>query len=164
MTKIKIKTEQEITEIADRLRNNNKIIVTTNGAFDILHRGHVYTLERAKRIGDVLIVCVNTDLSIQQYKSVDRPFNKLEDRTYLLSALECVDYVVSFMEPDPRLILSKIKPLYHVKSKEGYKGLEEEVIRRNAGQIILLDDLEGYSTTELIGRIENGKTSAYKSR
>ncbi len=149
----KIKTKEEITVIVKELKNQNKKIVTTNGAFDIFHIGHLHSLNSAKRYGDILIVCLNSDSSIKQYKSTDRPIFNEVDRAVMLSALECVDYVVLFTELDPRSILEVIKPSYHVKSKSGYKGLETETIEKNGGQVILIDDLEGYSSTNALKKI-----------
>jgi|SRR3989344_3704537 len=151
----KIKSRSEIKKIVEDLRKNNpKIrIVTTNGAFDIVHVGHVMSLVKAKSYGDILIIGLNSDSSIKKYKSKDRPINPQEDRAIMLAALECVDYVTIFDETDPREFLKVIKPNFHVKSKSGYKGLEEEVVKSNVGKIVLLDDIAGKSTTLLIDKI-----------
>lgn len=153
---MKIKTREEIKEIVEKLRKENpKIkIVTTNGAFDVLHSGHVYTLETAKAYGNILIVGLNSDSSIKQYKSESRPIIPQEERAKLLSALQCVDYVVIFEETDPRALLEVIKPDFHVKSKSGFKGLETEIVVKNNGKIILLEDIPGFSTTNLINKIK----------
>lgn len=149
----KIKNREEIRQIAEDLRRNHKVIVTTNGSFDILHVGHVKSLNLARQQGDYLIVGLNSDSSIRGYKGPNRPINNQEDRAYLLSALECVDYIVIFDEPDPREFLGAIKPHYHVKSKSGYKGTEREVVESNGGQVVLLEDLPGYSTTTLLNKL-----------
>jgi len=153
----KIKTREEIRQIAEDLRRNAKRIVTTNGAFDILHVGHVRSLYAARQYGDCLIVGLNSDSSVRGYKGPNRPINNQADRADFLSALECVDYVVIFDEPDPRELLRVIKPHYHVKSKSGFKGIEREVIESNGGQIVLLEDLPGYSTTNLLNRLLQGE-------
>lgn len=148
MGKEKIKQREELEELLREISRSR--IVTTNGAFDILHAGHLNTFYQAKGWGDVLIVGVNSDASIKAYKDPDRPVNNQNDRALLISALEMVDYVTIFDEPDPRALLDIIKPDYHVKSKTGYKGIEKEVVERYGGQIILLDDVPGYSTTGLL--------------
>jgi len=150
----KIKTWSEIEEIVKRLRkeNPNIKIVTTNGAFDILHIGHIRSLKEAKSYGDVLIVGLNSDSSIKAYKSPNRPIINQEERAEMLSFLEIVDYVVIFHELDPRKLLDVIKPDFHVKSKAGYKGIEKDVVEKNGGKIILTDT-DIFSTSEIIERI-----------
>jgi len=145
----KIKTKEEIRKIAQEALKLGKRIVTTNGVYDILHPGHIHVFERAKSLGDVVIVGINSDQSVQRYKP-GRPINNQLDRARVVSALESVDYVVIFDEPDPRELIKLIQPDFHVKSKSGYKGLEEEVI--GDGKIYLVADLPGYSTTEIIRR------------
>ncbi len=150
----KIESEEELKNLIKKLRARNLKIVTTNGAFDILHVGHIKSLVEAKKYGDVLIVCLNSDNSIKEYKSKNRPINKQEDRAEMLAALEVVDYVKIFNEPDPRNLLDKIKPDFHIKSKSGFKGIEKEVIENNGGKIVLIDDIPGISTTRIIEKIK----------
>jgi len=145
----KIKTTSEIVRITKTWKDLGRKIVTTNGVFDILHPGHIFILERAKQLGDILIVGLNSDDSVRSYKP-GRPINNQEDRARVISSLETVDYVVIFEEPDPRNLISIIQPDFHVKSREGYKGLEEEVI--GEGKIYLINDLPGYSTSDIIQR------------
>ena len=94
----KIKTLNELIPIVKNLRKQNKKIVTTNGVFDILHYGHVKYLEEAKKLGDVLIVGVNTDKSVKQNKGDKRPINDEKSRASVLAALESVDYIFLFDE------------------------------------------------------------------
>jgi len=151
----KIKTQEEIKRIVDKIRNE-KTIVTTCGAFDILHLGHIKSFREAKSLGDILIVCLNSDTSIKEYKSKDRPINKQNIRLKNLSNLEFIDYVVIFNETDPRNILEMIKPHKHVKSKSGFKGIERDTVKKNGGEIILVEDLPGYSTTKIIEKLKKG--------
>jgi D-glycero-beta-D-manno-heptose 1-phosphate adenylyltransferase len=153
----KIKAREEISDIVINLRNENPgiKIVTTNGAFDILHSGHVVSLEQAKSYGDILIVGLNSDRSITQYKSLNRPIIPQKERTIMLASLEVVTYVSLFDELDPREFLKSIKPDYHVKSKTGYKGIEKEVVESYGGKIILIDDIPGFSTTDIIKKIKS---------
>lgn len=146
----KIKTREEINEIVKQIISP---IVTTNGAFDMLHAGHLKVFEEAKEYGVVLIVGINSDSSVKKYKSKYRPVNSEGDRLKMVAALECVDYVTLFNEETPIEFLRGIKPRYHIKSKEGFKGLERDIVEENGGEILLIDDIPEYSTTALIKRI-----------
>ncbi|HLD86437.1 MAG TPA: D-glycero-beta-D-manno-heptose 1-phosphate adenylyltransferase [Candidatus Nanoarchaeia archaeon] len=157
MSKGKIIRRAEIAAICSRLRKQGKKIVSTNGVFDILHRGHVTYLQRAKALGDALIVGLNSDASVRRIKGPKRPINNEKARAQCLAALECVDYVVVFGENDPIKILDGIKPSIHVKGGDynGKEGeiLEKSVVERNGGKIVLIDMVKGYSTTKLIEKI-----------
>src|SRR3989338_1847199 len=154
--KSKIKTINEISEIASEIRRKGKKIITTNGAFDILHVGHTRYLQRAKELGDVLIIGVNSDESVKSYKDRRRPIVPLEERIELLASLECVDYVFPFSEKDPRAWLEKLKPHIHVKGGD-YKRplLEEGVVKKNGGQVTIIPLVEGKSTTNIIEKIKS---------
>ncbi|MEM2916069.1 MAG: D-glycero-beta-D-manno-heptose 1-phosphate adenylyltransferase [Candidatus Woesearchaeota archaeon] len=150
----KIVSREELAKIVLELKKQGKKIVTTNGAFDILHIGHIRSLQQAKSFGDVLIVGVNSDSSIKQYKSDKRPINPENDRAEMLAALECVDYVTIFTETTPCELLELIKPDIHVKS--GYKPEEmpeTEVVRKNKGEIRIVPLVAGKSTTNIIRKI-----------
>lgn len=151
----KIKTVKEIQEIVETLRrkNPNITIVTTNGAFDILHAGHAKSFVEAKSHGDVLIVGVNSDASIKRYKSPHRPIIPEQDRAEMIAALQVVDYVVIFDEDDPRNLLDVIKPNKHIKSKAGFTGIEKETVEKHGGKIILIEDIPGISTSQIIKKI-----------
>jgi D-beta-D-heptose 7-phosphate kinase/D-beta-D-heptose 1-phosphate adenosyltransferase len=152
----KIKSREEIKAIVENIRKNQKgkKIITTNGAFDILHTGHVGCLDIAKSLGDYLIVGLNSDASIKRYKSKDRPIIPQHFRAKMLSSLQVVDYVVIFDEDDPRELLGVIKPDIHTKSKSGFKGIEREVVESNGGKIFLVDDVPGLSTTFILERLK----------
>jgi len=155
MAKEKIKTIEELRKVIKDLKNQNKKIVTTNGVFDILHLGHIKYLREAKKLGDVLIIALNSDSSVKQIKGPERPINSQEVRAETLAALEFVDYIIIFNETDPIKILSEIKPDIHVKGGD-YKInqiIEREIVEKNNGKIILIPEIKGYSTTELIKRI-----------
>jgi len=149
----KIKTREEIASLIDELRKKNKKIVTTNGTFDILHVGHLDNLFKAKSYGDVLIIGLNSDTSVKQYKSPDRPINSQEDRATLLAALSCVDYITIFDEATPNELLKIIKPDFHVKSGVAFTGVERKTVEENGGKIILLEHVPEKSTTNIIERI-----------
>ncbi|MBI2658923.1 D-glycero-beta-D-manno-heptose 1-phosphate adenylyltransferase [Candidatus Woesearchaeota archaeon] len=151
----KIITLQKLIPIVQKLKKQNKKIVTTNGVFDILHFGHVRYLEKAKKLGDVLIVGVNTDSSVKQNKGDKRPINDEKSRIAVLAGLESVDYAFLFGEKDPRSWISSIKPDVHVKAGDYKLGqiIEKNVVEKNNGKIIIVKAEKGYSTTGLINSI-----------
>ena len=114
----KTKTINELKDISEKLRNEGKIVITTNGVFDILHIGHIRYLQEAKKLGDTLIVAINSDSSVKKIKDPKRPLNNENDRAEALAALECIDYVAIFDEDDPIIFLKAIKPHIHVKGSD----------------------------------------------
>lgn len=152
----KIKTLDELKQIRDILRHESKKVVTTNGSFDILHAGHVKSLEESKEQGDVLIVGINSDASVKRYKGVNRPIIPEADRAYLVAALECVDYVFLFDEDDPREFLKQLRPDIHTNSEEyGSNCVEADVIKENDGELYLIKKIPGLSTSAIIEKIKN---------
>ena len=150
----KIKSREEITKIAEQLKKEGKKIVTTNGAFDLLHYGHVKLFEFAKQQGDILIVGLNSDESIKKYKDENRPITKQEHRAEILAALEFIDYVTIFDEPECIKFVESIKPNVHVNAATyGYDCIEKETVEKYGGKIKLFDIIKGHSTTELIRKI-----------
>ncbi|WP_024787443.1 MULTISPECIES: D-glycero-beta-D-manno-heptose-7-phosphate kinase [unclassified Lebetimonas] len=144
-----------IEKIANALRAENKKIVFTNGCFDILHIGHVKYLQKAKALGDKLIVGVNSNESVSRLKGPNRPVNDEYDRAYLLASLEVVDYVVIFDEDTPYELIKKIKPDILVKGAD-YKN--KEVVGSDiAKEVRLIDFVEGKSTTNIIKKVRNGE-------
>jgi len=127
-------------------------VVTTNGVFDILHEGHLHILREARKLGDKLIVLINSDESVRKLKGECRPINNQKFRCDMLRELRCVDTVYIFDEPDPCKFIESIKPDIHVKSKSGYKGLEKETLAKYGGKLVLLDDVPSLSTTNIIDR------------
>lgn len=151
----KIKTREEIKEIADELRKQGKKIVTCNGTFDLVHVGHLMFLKEAKEQGDVLIVGLNSDSSIKQYKNKTRPFTPQQYRTELISGFECVDYVTIFDETNPIELLKVIKPDVHVNGEDyGYNCIERPIVEKYGGKIHIVKNFKGFSTTKLIEKIK----------
>jgi len=152
----KIKSREEIKKIVADLRKENPkiVIVTTNGAFDILHAGHAKSMELAKSFGNVLIVGLNSDSSIQQYKSKDRPIIPQKYRAQMLAALAAVDYVTIFDETTSIEFVKSIKPNIHVKSKNGFTGVENDAVIMGGGRMELIEDTPGISTTQIINKIK----------
>ena len=133
-------------------RRAGQTIVFTNGVFDILHRGHVTYLEEARRLGDLLIVGLNTDESAQRLKGPGRPVNTLEDRAAVLVALRSVDFVVPFAEDTPLRLIEALTPSVLVKGGD-YTASEVvggEWVVSHGGQIYIAPTLRGYSSTGVI--------------
>ena len=138
------------------LRTQGERIVATNGCFDILHPGHVDYLQRARELGDRLLVLVNSDASVQRLKGPERPINPLPHRMTLLSALECVDWVIPFEEDTPRDVIGRLLPDILVKGGD-YAAIESiaghDHVLANGGEVKILPFVEGHSTTGLIEKI-----------
>ncbi len=147
-----IKSREELVRSVASARSKNQRIVFTNGCFDILHLGHVKYLEVAKSFGDILIVGLNADSSVRKLKGPERPINPEYDRAYLLAALEVVDYVVIFDEETPYDLIKMIAPDVLVKGGD-YEG-KAVVGTEFAGELKLVDFVDGKSTTKTIERIK----------
>ncbi len=149
-------SREELREVIRAQRDFKKTIVTTNGCFDILHVGHVRYLKEAKKLGDILIVGVNTDASVKRLKGEKRPLNSEQDRAEILASLECVDFVTLFAEDTPVEFLKVIKPDFHVKGGDyDPKDLAETpVVQSFGGQVKIIDLVPEKSTTALLSKIE----------
>jgi len=135
-------------------RARGETIVMTNGCFDLLHVGHLRYLEAARRLGNVLIVAVNADASVQKLKGPKRPLNPLADRMRLLAAIKGVDWVVPFSEDTPERLIGRVLPDKLVKGGD-YRPEQvagHEAVIKNGGEVVILDFHQGYSTTSLIER------------
>jgi rfaE bifunctional protein nucleotidyltransferase chain/domain len=153
-TENKIKTQEELVGIANKLRKEGKKIVTLNGSFDILHPGHLHMIEEAKNQGDILIMALNSDSSIRKNKGPKRPINDQDFRTKMIAGLQNVDYVTTFDETTPINFLEKIKPNIHVNGSEyGEKCIEADTVKKNGGRVYIVKLLKGYSTTGIIKKI-----------
>jgi D-beta-D-heptose 7-phosphate kinase/D-beta-D-heptose 1-phosphate adenosyltransferase len=152
----KLKSVGELSEIAAQARAKGRTVVFTNGCFDLLHRGHVHMLREAKRQGDLLIVAMNSDSSVKAIKGPSRPIMPESDRVELIAAMEMVDYVVVYDEPDPYNLIVAIKP--NVLAKGGDwspdKIIGADIVERHGGRVAVIPYLVGFSTTEIIERIK----------
>jgi len=147
-----IKTWDEISSIVSELKNKDKKIIFTNGCFDILHIGHIKYLEIAKSYGDILILGLNSNDSVQRLKGENRPINSQESRAYILASLEVVDYVVIFEEDTPFDLIKLIKPDVLVKGGD-YEG--KEIVGQDiAKELKLVKFINGKSSTNIINRIQ----------
>jgi len=153
-TKQKILSLTQLKEVVTDLKKLGKKIVTTNGAFDMLHIGHKRVLEESKLLGDILIVGINSDTSVKRYKSDLRPIIPEIERAELVAALACVDYITIFNESDPINFLELVKPAIHTKGGDynPEKLLETPVIQKNGGKIVIIPG-KVQSTTDIIDRI-----------
>ncbi len=150
-------TDKDLNGVIKELRENKKTIVATNGCFDILHVGHVRYLKKAKALGDILIVAVNSDKSTRELKGPSRPINSQNDRMEILSSLTCVDYVILFDKISPVDLLLEIKPDIYAKGGDyTIESLPEaKAILSYGGKVELIDFVDGKSTTNLINKINN---------
>ncbi|HAV42791.1 TPA: D-glycero-beta-D-manno-heptose 1-phosphate adenylyltransferase, partial [bacterium] len=151
----KIKTIEELREILQALKDKGKRVVFTNGCFDILHIGHIRYLMGAKDYGDVLVVAINSDSSVQKIKGDLRPLVTQQERAEVLASLEAVDYVTIFEEPDPLCTILTLRPDVLVKGGD-YKMEEvigREVVEAGGGEVRIIPEIKGASTTGLIDLI-----------
>jgi rfaE bifunctional protein nucleotidyltransferase chain/domain len=153
----KLKNLEDLKVIAADARREGKKVVFTNGCFDLLHRGHVHVLREAKACGDLLITGINSDNSVKQIKGPARPVLPESDRSELLAALEMVDYVVLFDEPDPYQVIAAIRPDVLVKGGDwsGAKIIGADLVEEAGGRVVMIPYIKGFSTTEIIERIKN---------
>ena len=153
----KLKNLDELAALAAQARQNGKSVVFTNGCFDILHRGHVHVLRQAKAAGDLLIVALNSDRSVQEIKGANRPVLPETDRIELIGAMEMVDYVIIFDEPDPYKLIAAIKPNVLVKGGDwsAEKIIGADVVEQAGGRVVVIPYLKGFSSSAIIERILN---------
>ena len=144
-------TRAQLAAFVKKEKRTGKKIVFTNGCFDILHAGHVKSIEFAKSKGDILIIGLNSDTSIKRIKGPKRPINKQADRAIVLSALEAVDSVCIFSQDTPLELIKIVKPDILVKGAD-YKN-KEVVGSEYAGKVVLFPLLKGRSTTNLINKM-----------
>ena len=148
---------EDIKALVDIIHNSGKTVVCTNGCFDILHVGHVRYLEATKAFADFSIVLLNSDKSVKSIKGPTRPINNENDRAELLSALNCVDYVVLFDEDSPRNLLDEIKPDVYTKGADYTMETlpEADIMRKNGTRVEFIKFVEGKSTTNVIRKMQN---------
>ncbi|PWJ53821.1 rfaE bifunctional protein, domain I/rfaE bifunctional protein, domain II [Quadrisphaera granulorum] len=141
-------------DVVARVRATGGTVVATGGCFDVLHAGHVATLEAARRLGDALVVLLNADSSVRRLKGPTRPVNDEVDRARVLAALDCVDAVVVFSEDDPRAALAELRPDVWAKGGDygGAELPEAPLVRSWGGRVVLLPYLDGRSTTSILAR------------
>jgi rfaE bifunctional protein nucleotidyltransferase chain/domain len=153
----KLKSRAELKLIRAEAKRQSRSVVFTNGCFDLLHRGHVHMLREAKACGDILIVAINSDRSVKTIKGPNRPVLGENDRAELIAAMEMVDYVVLFDEPDPYSLIAALQPDVLVKGGDWSAGkiIGADVVEQNGGRVAVVPYLKGFSTSELIEKIRS---------
>lgn len=167
-TGAKVVGREELRDRLDNLRRSrgSLTVVFTNGCFDLLHVGHLRTLREARRLGDLLVVGLNSDASVRRLKGGSRPVVPLEERAELLAGLECVDYVVPFEEDTPIPTLQVLRPEVHVKGGD-YRPEdlpEAEVVRSWGGRVVVARRVPGRSTTQLVERLRDGDPALHRQQ
>jgi D-beta-D-heptose 7-phosphate kinase/D-beta-D-heptose 1-phosphate adenosyltransferase len=146
----------ELVSIRRQLARINKIVVFTNGVFDLLHVGHLSLLEQAKRHGDVLIVGMNTDTSVRKLKGESRPIVPFKDRAKLISSIRFVDYVVGYGEETPLRVIKELRPDVLVKGSD-YRLSEivgSNEVRESGGKVVRVRIVRGWSTSSIVSRLQ----------
>ena len=135
-----------------RSKNKNLKVVATNGCFDILHIGHIRSLQKAKSLGDILILGLNSDSSVKKLKGKDRPINNENNRAEILAALSCIDYVSIFNEDTAERFLETVKPNIYVKGGEYNVDIlpETKIVKKYGGEVVLVPMIPNSSTTKII--------------
>ncbi|MDP1608842.1 MAG: adenylyltransferase/cytidyltransferase family protein [Chlamydiales bacterium] len=147
---------KELEQAVSRLKGRHLRVATLNGSFDLLHAGHLYMISQAKLQADCLIVGLNSDASIQVYKSSTRPIVPLKYRLEMMAALEFVDYVTWFEETDPCRFIETVRPDVHVNGIEyGKNCIEAATVRTCGARLHLVDRIPSLSTSELIKKIRD---------
>ncbi len=161
----KIKTPKDFSPLLDQWKSEKQSIVFTNGCFDLVHIGHVDYLEKAKALGDKLVVGINTDDSVSRFKGPNRPIANEISRYRVLAAMEFVDVVIPFNEDTPLDLIKFIQPEVLVKGND-YLAEETDtkspkyivgsgIVRANGGTVKTIELVQGYSTSQLVEKIKH---------
>ena len=152
----KVKQIDELIKLVAKFKKQNKVVVMTNGCFDIIHSGHIQYLEKSKKLGDYLIVALNTNRSITKFKGYGRPINNLKDRIIVLSSIEFIDFIIPFNSNTPEKLYKLIKPNILTKGSE-FNSIENiagsKHVIKSGGKVILIDYVNNKSTSNIIKRI-----------
>jgi D-glycero-beta-D-manno-heptose 1-phosphate adenylyltransferase len=154
----KLVKPEELESLGERLRCQGRTVVWTNGCFDVLHLGHVRSMQAARVHGDTLVVGLNSDDSVRKLKGPTRPIFPEEQRAEMVAALACVDYVVVFNESTPEASLGRLRPAVHCKGADYAPGSgkaipEAALVEFYGGRVVFLPLIQGLSTTGLLERI-----------
>ena len=147
-----IKTVEEMKEIRQQLKDQNKKVVFTNGCFDLIHAGHVDYLSKAKAFGDVMVVGLNSDASVMRIKGSKRPILNETERSFIISNLKPVDYVVLFDDDTPKLLIEELLPDVLVKGAdwEIENIVGKDVVLANGGEVKTIEFVNDQSTSKII--------------
>ncbi|MHB8109970.1 MAG: adenylyltransferase/cytidyltransferase family protein [Syntrophorhabdaceae bacterium] len=154
-----IRSTNELKQIIDAEKAAGKTVVFGNGCFDILHVGHVRYLKGAKELGDILVVAVNDDASVTGLGKRKEIVTPADERAEIISAIDCVDYVILFGDPTAENLLRALKPHIHAKGTDYTEGNvpEREIVRSYGGRVAIVGDPKDHSTTDIIKTIKNIK-------
>ena len=152
-----MKTRSEAADLAGILQSQWRVVVFTNGVFDVLHPGHLRYLEQARALGDALIIGLNADTSVRRNKGPERPINPEAERAEILEALECVDAVVLFDEETPAEIIRTIQPDILVKGADWAEDaiVGRDTVEARGGRVVRIPVEQGYSTTAIIAKVRS---------
>jgi len=155
LTRGKIISPGSLLRVRDRLKREGKTVVFTNGCFDLIHGGHVRLFRTAKKLGDILIVALNSDASVRKLKGPQKPIFPLRERQEVLAAMSDIDYVTFFSETTPRRIISSLLPDVLVKGGDWGPGeiIGAEEVEAAGGRVVRVPFLRGHSTTNIIAKI-----------
>lgn len=149
----------ELREIVKDSQIKGKKVVFTNGCFDFIHAGHVTYLREAKKLGDILVIGLNSDSSVRRLKGISRPINEQKDRALILSEFESVDYIVIFEEDTPYNVIKQLNP--DVLAKGGDWKINDivgaDIVLANGGDVISLSFIEGLSSTAILNKLRKEK-------
>lgn len=156
MTKI-IKDISILREKLAEEKSKGKKIVFTNGCFDLIHKGHITLLKKAKSEGDLLVVAINSDNSIRKIKGENRPIYPEDERAEILAAFQMVDFVTIFNEDNPHKIISELKPDVLVKGGDWTVEtvIGRDIVEANGGEVIIIPQIKGFSTSKIVDKIKN---------
>jgi D-beta-D-heptose 7-phosphate kinase/D-beta-D-heptose 1-phosphate adenosyltransferase len=157
----KVVSQEDLLQFAGRKSRGQRRVVFTNGCFDLLHPGHIHTLEAARAEGDLLVVGVNTDRSVRVLKGSSRPIIPQAERAEMLAALAAVDFVVLFDEETPRDLVARLQPDVLAKGADWPEGeiVGADEVEAGGGRVVRLPTQPGYSTSSILERIRSaGKT------
>ncbi len=156
----KVKSLAAVVRAVRRAQTEGRRVVFTNGCFDLLHRGHIRYLERARTLGDLLVVAINSDASVRRLKGPGRPVVPAASRAEVLAALAAVNLVLIFAEPDPARVIRAVQPDVLVKGGDWPVDqiVGADVVRARGGLVRSLPYVEGFSTTALIRRLARRRT------
>jgi D-beta-D-heptose 7-phosphate kinase/D-beta-D-heptose 1-phosphate adenosyltransferase len=147
---------EEVKMQLDLLKKSGKKIVFTNGCFDLIHKGHISYLEKAKKLGDILVVGLNSDESVKRLKGVNRPIKTLDNRAAVLAGLASVDFVIKFEEDTPKIIIEQLCP--DILIKGGDYTIDQIVgadfVLKNGGEVLTIDFVPGFSSSQIIQKME----------
>jgi len=152
-------TLEEIILRFGKEKRNGRRVVFTNGCFDLLHPGHIESLETARALGDVLIVGLNSDEGVRKLKGPGRPVFRAEERAEILANLECVDAVLIFDEPTPQRVIAALLPDVLVKGEDwpGNQIVGRQEVEAAGGKVVRVEVVPGYSTSEILRKIRETK-------